>query len=59
MQGDIRLRGAVAVEDLHLLGFGCHMLAALSQEGLLGRGGGQMWPHLLRHQLLLDFIDQD
>lgn len=67
MQSDVRLRRAVAVQELHLMGFGHPVLAALhlavgSHGGLMGRGDGRgqvRRSDLLRHQLLLDFIDQD
>ena len=66
MQGNVWRGGAVGVEPRHLLGFrnGHHVLAAvrLHQQGLLGgdcRGRQMLSPDLLRHQLLLDFIDQD
>lgn len=67
VQGHIRMRGDVAMENRDLLAFGNPVLDGIrlawrSHPGLLGKGwaGGQMrWSDLLCHQLLLDFIDQD
>lgn len=67
MQGHVRMRRDVAVENRDLLGFADPVLDGISlaggsRAGLLGRGrgSGQMGrPDLLCHQLLLDFIDQD
>lgn len=68
MQGDIRVRLRVwTVQPWPRLRFGHPVLAAFGlarvrQQRLLGggRNRGQVGgPDLLRHQLLLDFIDQD
>lgn len=67
VQGHIRMRGDVAMENRSLLAFGNPVLdgiglAGRSHPGLLGKGwsSGQMRrSDLLCHQLLLDFIDQD